>query len=293
MAGSFSDNYTKIGMLDGGMNKVWTVKGSDGKIAVAKECPKDDLVKMAFLNAEAGALSQLSHKDIPKSYGLFEGEASIYLVTEFVPGTELESRIGKPISEKEAMKISSSMTNTLGYVHSQGLMHRDIKPANILECADRTYKLIDFGSSQAPGKSIDSLCSSSEGYSAPEQIEGDCSVRSDIYSTAMTIKALLVGSSSPVASWCWDKTRSLNPDVSEKIAAVIDKAVSFDPKDRYATMQEFNKELQAAYVSERHRKIADTVVKPVTDALSSAVNYFQNLLSPAQPVYAKSPVQTI
>ncbi|XP_062851108.1 ribosomal protein S6 kinase alpha-2 isoform X2 [Trichomycterus rosablanca] len=75
----------------------------------------------------------------------------VYLVMELMRGGELLDRIlrHKSFSEKEASAVLCTLTKTVEYLHSQGVVHRDLKPSNILyvdESGDpESIRICDFG----------------------------------------------------------------------------------------------------------------------------------------------------
>uniref|UniRef100_A0A8C1K5X7 non-specific serine/threonine protein kinase n=1 Tax=Cyprinus carpio TaxID=7962 RepID=A0A8C1K5X7_CYPCA len=75
----------------------------------------------------------------------------VYLVMELMRGGELLDRIlqQKCFSEREASAVLCTITKTVEYLHSQGVVHRDLKPSNILyvdETGDpESIRICDFG----------------------------------------------------------------------------------------------------------------------------------------------------
>ncbi|XP_060780611.1 ribosomal protein S6 kinase alpha-2 isoform X2 [Neoarius graeffei] len=75
----------------------------------------------------------------------------VYLVMELMRGGELLDRIlhHKGFSEREASAVLCTITKTVEYLHSQGVVHRDLKPSNILymdETGDPdSIRICDFG----------------------------------------------------------------------------------------------------------------------------------------------------
>uniref|UniRef100_A0A674EKJ9 non-specific serine/threonine protein kinase n=1 Tax=Salmo trutta TaxID=8032 RepID=A0A674EKJ9_SALTR len=75
----------------------------------------------------------------------------VYLVMEMMRGGELLDRIlyQKCFSEREASAVLCTITKTVEYLHSQGVVHRDLKPSNLLyvdETGDpESIRICDFG----------------------------------------------------------------------------------------------------------------------------------------------------
>ncbi|MEL6108741.1 MAG: serine/threonine-protein kinase, partial [Planctomycetota bacterium] len=70
-----------------------------------------------------------------------------YLVTEYVPGTDLRRLIRRrgPLGMHHAALIISQAARGLHYAHDLGLVHRDVKPGNILVTPDGHAKVSDIG----------------------------------------------------------------------------------------------------------------------------------------------------
>ncbi|XP_060129257.1 ribosomal protein S6 kinase alpha-2 [Zootoca vivipara] len=75
----------------------------------------------------------------------------VYLVMELMRGGELLDRIlrQKCFSEREASAVLCTITKTVNYLHSQGVVHRDLKPSNILYMDESgnpdSIRICDFG----------------------------------------------------------------------------------------------------------------------------------------------------
>src|SRR5438445_1057412 len=121
-----------------------------GAIAAIKVAP-------AFLNMEADtlerfkreftAIRQLQHPNVVGALGLGITDEVPYLVTEFVPGQNLEERlkVNERLTSSEAAAIFLQITEGLRYLHANQILHRDIKPSNIFVDDDNNAKLGDFG----------------------------------------------------------------------------------------------------------------------------------------------------
>ncbi len=70
-----------------------------------------------------------------------------YLVTEYVPGTDLRRlvRTQGPLPTEEAAMVLRQAALGLHYAHQLGLVHRDVKPGNVLVTPDGHAKVSDVG----------------------------------------------------------------------------------------------------------------------------------------------------
>ncbi|XP_048864031.1 ribosomal protein S6 kinase alpha-2 isoform X1 [Brienomyrus brachyistius] len=91
------------------------------------------------------------HPNIITLKDVYDDGKYVYLVMELMRGGELLDRIlrQKCFSEREASAVLCTITKTVEYLHSQGVVHRDLKPSNILyvdEIGDpESIRISDFG----------------------------------------------------------------------------------------------------------------------------------------------------
>lgn len=98
--------------------------------------------------------------------------------------------------ENVPMRMFLQMCNGLAYIHSKGIVHHDIKPSNVFitqENENMTLQLGDFGLA-CPLEGNDSVRHDGFGtrlYAAPEQLQGQCTKKSDIYSLGVIMIELM------------------------------------------------------------------------------------------------------
>src|SRR6266571_7276118 len=158
----------------------------------------------------------------------------------------------------EAASFTEQIASALQYAHDHGVIHRDVKPSNILLRTDGFAYLVDFGLAKAM-LGAESLTSAgamvgTPEYMAPEQSNGENDYRSDIYSLGVILYQMLTGrvpftAESPVAISLKHiqheppPPRSFNSEIPLAVEAVILKALTKDPNERYQEAQA----LSAAY----------------------------------------------
>ncbi|HEY6106954.1 MAG TPA: protein kinase, partial [Anaeromyxobacteraceae bacterium] len=72
-------------------------------------------------------------------------EGKLVLVQEFVEGEPLDSRLERPMTDEQRVRILLELVDVVAFAHERNIIHRDIKPANILVKGDGSVKLLDFG----------------------------------------------------------------------------------------------------------------------------------------------------
>ena len=203
---------------------------------------------------EAAILEELGDNSdrIPRLYAYFSEGDKFYLVQEWIEGLTLDSyweQFGN-LHRDEVRQILLQLLPVLDYVHSRHIIHRDIKPENIiLRAGDKAPFLIDFGAvKEAIATQVNhnsskySASIGTPGYMSSEQAAGRPIYSSDLYSLGLTAIFLLTGKSPQELETdprdgeiIWQEHAfKLDPE----LAAVIDKAIRFHPRDRFASAKE-------------------------------------------------------
>jgi hypothetical protein len=231
---------------------------------------------LARFQREAEAAGRLRHPGIVPVFSVGSAAGTPFFAMERVEGRSLESIIaalrrggdaGVPPSGPDrvrwAVDTIAKVADALAYAHEQGILHRDVKPGNILIDADGTPRLTDFGLAldmDAPGLTMAGEVFGSPRYMSPEQAvrrEAPLDQRTDVYSTAVTLYELLTlrlpyeGTSTAelltaLAAGRVVPPKEANPDLPGPVAAVLERALERDPKDRYAGAAEFAADLRRA-----------------------------------------------
>ncbi|MBW4625861.1 MAG: YARHG domain-containing protein [Brasilonema octagenarum HA4186-MV1] len=212
------------------------------------------LVQQRF-EREAAILEQLggSNDQIPALYAYFQLDELFYLVQEYIEGDTLTTKLRQQgvFGENTVRELLVTLLPVLEYIHSKGIVHRDIKPDNIiLRSSDQKPVLIDFGAVRetmgtlinSQGSVASSIIIGTLGYMPSEQAMGRPVYVSDLYSLGMTIIYLLTGkhpqeleTDPHTGEIVW---RSYALNISSTIASVIDKAIAYHPRDRFASARE-------------------------------------------------------
>ena len=259
---------TSVGTVLAGRYRIESTLGSGG-MAVVYRAEDDVLGRTVALKTlhdryaempsfrrrfrqEARAMASLDHENIVKVYDISQDGEVPFIVVECVPGRDvgdlLANRRGGRLNEQFVRRIAEQLLLALSYAHRRGIIHRDIKPSNILLTREGPVKVADFGIARIveeddptaePGEIVGSAR-----YMSPEQLKGeDATPRSDIYSVGVLLYHCLTGRppfSGDVRSLARqhihkDPTppRKLNKRITPGMEAVILKALSKEPRDRY------------------------------------------------------------
>jgi eukaryotic-like serine/threonine-protein kinase len=210
---------------------------------------------------EAQAAARLNHPNIVGVYDTGADDGTQFIVMEFIEGRTLADFLGagRRPTPVQAAEIAQRICGALAAAHAQGVIHRDIKPGNVMVTREGTVKVMDFGiariSTGVETAPQTSAVLGTAAYLSPEQAQGSpVDARTDIYSLGTVLYELLVGrppftGESPVAIAYKQVNEApvppsqLNPDVPPHLDAVVMRALSKNPANRYQTAQEFSEDL--------------------------------------------------
>jgi eukaryotic-like serine/threonine-protein kinase len=245
----------------GGMGEVYeavNVHQTSEKVAVKvmlQHLAQDELVAAMFAK-EAATLTRLHHEAIVQ-YRLAARDSlgRPYIVTEFIDGPSLEARLGKlKLTDAQFLAVAQKLAAGLGTAHTLGAIHRDIAPDNILLADDDPArpKIIDFGiakdAREQSGTIVGDGFAGKLRYVAPEQLGEygrNVGPWSDIYSLALTLRAVLAGKHSDMGGSLADAVRKRMsvPDLADippQFRSAFEAALQPDPSRRPQSMAAFN-----------------------------------------------------
>ncbi len=202
---------------------------------------------------EANILAMLTHPAIPKIYDFFDWNDRAYLVMEYINGKDLEELISttKELPVDKVVEWAIDLCDVLEYLHNQQpepIIFRDMKPANVMIDHLAKVRLIDFGIAKKFDPTVKHTMIGTEGYSAPEQYKGNVSPLSDVYSLGATLHHVLTRRDprlEPPFSFSERPILDINEHVSRELAEVVEKAVEFEPENRFQSCLEMKQALDA------------------------------------------------
>ena len=224
---------------------------------------------------EAQAIARLSHPNIVTVIDRGEHEGRQYIVFEHVAGENLKEAVQRlgPLPVGRALALAHQAARGLAFAHQHGVVHRDVKPHNVLIDTEGTAKVTDFGIARSVGREdgiteTGTVLGTSD-YLAPEQAAGQrVDACSDQYSLGALLYELLAGDvpypapnvvtaamrhlNDPVPS-----IRSVRPEISPRVDAMVRRAMAKRPEDRYPTTDALIAALEACILEERQEGAAD------------------------------------
>src|SRR5437764_15073984 len=183
----------------------------------------------------------------------------------------------KRLSAAESIALGLSLTEALDALHSCGLTHRDIKPSNII-FTDGIPKLADIGLVAASGQQS---FVGTEGYVPPE---GPGTPQADLYSLGKLLYETCTGKDRLDFPEI-DSQLSQRPDREQllQLNNVLVKACANEPKKRYSSAAEMNRDLRALERGERPRKSRAKLLLVTMSILAIAVAGFWFWWGRSQP----------
>ncbi len=223
-------------------------------------------------------LQQLNHFKIVKVYEFLElkkeaAKQTLSFVMEKIRGENLDELMQtNNLTVREVLTIGIQAAEALEHVHQHGFIHCDIKSKNLMwDSKDQKLTLIDFGIAiKKGGNPYPNTIRGTPHYLSPEQVNGGFDERTDIYSLGVVLYELCSKHSPFVKehnkiTLTTDELKSptkrlfiqsikrihenrkdvsfFNPRIPCELKNIINKSISFEPKDRYQTATELKQAL--------------------------------------------------
>ncbi len=253
----------------GGMSEVHggldTRLGRDVAVKVLRaDLARDPQFQMRF-RREAQNAAALNHPAIVAVYDTGEVESDFgplpYIVMEYVDGQTLREivKTSGPMTQQKVIEVMADVCAALDFSHRHNIIHRDVKPANIMINRAGAVKVMDFGIARALGEGQNvtqtAAVIGTAQYLSPEQARGEAvDARSDVYAAGCVLFELLTGDppftgDTPVAV-AYQHVREdprrpseVNPSIPAALDAVVLKALSKNPLNRYQSAAEMRSDL--------------------------------------------------
>jgi len=256
----------------GGMAEVFLAKkrGAEGTFKqlvlkrILPEHSKSRRFRHMFVE-EAQLATRLNHPNIVQVYEFSHHGADLLLSMEYVEGVDLGKLIRAARKKQEPLPlwvsafIIAEVAKGLHYAHERKdegglpleIVHRDVSPQNILISFFGVVRIADFGIASANlFREEAGVLKGKFGYMSPEQARGEkVDRRSDIYALGVVLYEMLTQRSpygalkgealaEAVRYGAPTAPRTINPEISEKLDALVTKAMARRPEERFQTARE-------------------------------------------------------
>jgi serine/threonine protein kinase/tetratricopeptide (TPR) repeat protein len=243
----------------GGMGEVYEVEDRELKARVALKtiAPSraSSLRQVSRFRQEIQLARQVTHPNVCRVFDLGRDSSNpngdvLFLTMELLEGETLAAFLQRrgPMTCEEALPVVRQMVAALSAAHQSGIVHRDFKPGNVilLQTPRGTeVKVTDFGLAVSPdgdetaSGSLADIVGTPE-YMAPEQFQGQYSVRTDVYALGVTVFQMLWGKL-PASHDTPFKTLGTHTTkrVVARWQAAIGKCISVNPSSRFESVEDF------------------------------------------------------
>ncbi|WP_394838416.1 serine/threonine protein kinase [Pendulispora rubella] len=273
-----------IGM--GGMAAVYAATREDGARVAIKfllERFRDDPSMVQLFAREANVANQVGHPGaVPVFDCNVDEEGCVFLVMPLLDGETVRARwerasLRLPLADVGV--LASDVLDVLASAHARGIVHRDIKPENLFIASAGDTRVLDFGIARRThrdgGATVTGHMIGTPAFMPPEQALGERDAigpASDCWAVGATIFSLLSGefvheadgASAQLAAAATRRARSLGdvaPNLPLSIVRLVDKALAFEPKDRWPSAREMREALHAALEGALGESVAELTTR--------------------------------
>jgi len=252
-------------------------------VALNNLADRDDLVKTVF--EEADRSKPLNSHNIAVLYGVGDEEGQLLAGAEYVQGNSVATTLARKdgFSIWDLQDIARQICHALDHAQVHKVVHHSLEPAKVMVQWDGMVKVLGFGIS-----SMNALSGASTGvpevlhYTSPEQLRGEtCDHRSALFSlgailyematerkafagdTAEQIRAAILDTVPPLP-------HRLKANLSPALSALIMKAISKSPDNRFQGGQELVRELEQCNASATKIAPPAAAVKPKVQVAGAA-----------------------
>ena len=237
--------------------------------------------------SEARMVAGLLHPNIVTVIDRGEDAGCPFIVFEFVAGENLKQLVARegPLPIDRAVELGMQIARGLAFAHANGYVHRDVKPQNVLLNGDGEAKVTDFGIARSldvkHGVTQTGTVLGTSDYIAPEQAQGQrVDEHTDVYSLGIVLYELLTGelpfSGDNFVAVAMQhindvppRVSSKRPEVPPRVDAAVARALAKKAEDRFPTMADFGRELEACLQELRAPGSAPTMVLAPTQSVGA------------------------
>lgn len=196
---------------------------------------------------QTSMIAKLEHPNIVKIYQVGKSQGYYFASMQYIKGKDILSFLSERtfVVPMQLLIIAEQVANALDYAHQNSIFHGNISPKKILVTSSQQTFLIGFTNKET-------LAFGNLTYFAPEQIlHGSLLAQTDIYSFSMVIYQALTGhlpfrDKNDLKEALAEKfsanvisLQHFNKILPKSLDSIFQKALAYDPKERYQTAKEF------------------------------------------------------
>jgi serine/threonine-protein kinase len=283
-------------IASGGMATVYLAQqyGEEGftRVVAVKvlhaQYAKEEAFRAMFLD-EARIVSRIRHPNVVATLDVTQHAGELFLVMDYVHGEALSRLLRSLASSHGVVPTPIALAvaiDTLEGIHAAheataedgaplGIVHRDVSPQNLIVGVDGAAHVADFGIAKAVGRlaekfSVQHTVKGKAGYMAPEQLRGKVDRRGDLFSVGVVLWEMLAmqrlfsgDSFLEIVAKMMDAEipalRTVRPDASDALEAVVARALERDPANRFSSAREMAVALEACGPRASAREVGEWV----------------------------------
>ncbi len=190
----------------------------------------------------------LFHPYLTKIVDFFYEDGFEYIVMHYVKGRRLQEVIdvrNAPFKENDVLDIGLMIASALNHMHTDKktpAFFSDLFPSNVIITPLGGIELTDYGLGKyLAGRGNDVPYRGTVGFAAPEQYHPNdiIDVQTDIYGLGAVMFYMATNVHPATVKTRLPNVRTINPDISDKLANAIYKATEVDRKLRYTAVRQF------------------------------------------------------
>jgi serine/threonine-protein kinase len=247
--------------------ELYQMRGAGGELGALKIARADAGHRIdSMLEREAQVLSRLDGKITPRLLNRGEWNGRRFLLIEWCAGADVSAiadefrRRASQESRAELLRLATTIVDAYAWLHEQGVMHGDVHPRNVFVDRQQAVKIIDFGLACFAGEEQRRGNRGGVGFFLePELARAAMSgsypppltMLGEQYAVAVMLYLLFTGGHH--LDFSLEKEKMLrqiaedpvlpftrrNAQPWPEVEAVLAKALSKNPADRFSSMREF------------------------------------------------------
>jgi serine/threonine protein kinase len=260
------------------------------EVAIKTELAPQRANESRFLR-EALVQGQLEHPAVVPVYDIaVTGDGAAYFVMKRVRGASMREIIeslsrGEVTPDYTRHKLLAALARVclaVEFAHARGVVHRDLKPANVMLGVFGEVYVLDWGIAKVTGApdpevgapAVDARVTSSgphtaegvaigtPGYMAPEQLDGEATVKTDVYALGvmlfeiLTLERLHRGTlhermQSTLTGETGMRERLAAHDVAPELVAICERATQTSLRERFASARDLHDAIEGFLAGDR------------------------------------------
>jgi eukaryotic-like serine/threonine-protein kinase len=240
---------------------------------------EEDQEFITMLVDEARIAARLNHPNLIQTHEVGDVDGRYFIAMEYLDGQPYH-RLQARLRTLAKNGVETGFTKEMGYVilldvlaglhHAHELkdydgtpfsiVHRDVSPQNIFITYDGHVKVVDFGIAKAAGRGSETQHGVVKGklrYMAPEQaVSSSVSRQTDLFAVGLLLWEIVTGRPrwkdqsegsilrALLADEAFIPPSEIDPSTPREIETILRKALALKPEDRYATAEDFRRDLE-------------------------------------------------